>query len=249
MNCRTYQSQFSAYLDGDLSPSERKQLHSHLKECLPCYRSWISLQKSVDLLRHLPDLEPPEHLRGMVMARLDGRLFRQRASFFTGAHRWLPLAVGTAALLVFAVVLWQVIPPTLTWESLTPGIIQRLVANKVSTTQPSGRTAVSEHSPDYAGPVMVLKVKDFSRADKELATLLRSFSPSLLPEKQPTRPIRSSSARLIDFQVSGQRYSHLISELHKIGTLDQGQTEKHNAPVARHRKPISIRIIVIKENK
>jgi hypothetical protein len=67
----------------------------------------------------------------------------------------------------------------------------------------------------------------------------------MLEEREPTRSLNSSSARLIDLQVPEQRFSHLLRELHKIGHLDQSQVEVHRSSNAQNQKAISLRIVVI----
>ena len=65
------------------------------------------------------------------------------------------------------------------------------------------------------------------------------------PMFAPTRPLNSSSARLIDIKVPGQRFSHLLRELHKIGHLDQSQVEISGSVNPQKQKAISIRIVVV----
>jgi hypothetical protein len=92
---------------------------------------------------------------------------------------------------------------------------------------------------------MVLRVKDFSRADRELESMLRSISGSMLQEREPTRSLNSSSARLIALKVPEQRFSHLLRELHKIGHLDQSHVELHRSSNPQKQKAISLRIVVV----
>jgi hypothetical protein len=247
MDCRNSQTQFSVYLDGELSSREREQLQSHLKECLACYRQWVSLQKSVNLLQNLPDIDPPAHLSPVVMAKLNERHFHQRAGMFTDRHRWLSLAVAVAATVAISVALWQILPSTLTWHSVSRNTSERVVAREAPTDRPSAQLATSERSGVAAGPVMVLRVEDFSRADQELESLLRSFSQPTLQGERPGRPAHSSSARLIDFRVPGQNYTHFIRELHKIGNLDEDQVIQYRESSRRQPLPVSIRIIVVKD--
>jgi negative regulator of sigma E activity len=249
MDCRDYQSKFSAYLDGELTAKERQYLQFHLKECLPCYRNWSFLQKSHEVLRRLPELEPTPHLSTIVMARLKDRNFRQRSRFSAGFRRWAPLAVGAAALLLISIGLWQIIPSTLTWQSFIPGAQKEIVTQDSSGRQPETNFTVKKRSPGLQPPVMVLKVKDFSRADQQLESMLRSLSRPMTTEREPIRPPHSSSARLIDIQVQGENFPLLIRELHKIGHLDKSQLESHELAASKQPKSISIRIVVVSEKK
>ena len=245
MNCGKYQSQFNDYLDGDLSLREREKLQHHLKECLGCYRKWSSLQKSQEVLHQLPTLDPPEHLSAVVMARLKNHRLQRPFWFSADLPRWLPLGVGATLLFLISVGLWQVMPSQYPWQSLFPSS-RKNVATTTRPAEPSQDTfTIRKGEPDSSAPVMVLRVKDFSRADQELQTMLRSFTRPPLPERTSSRSPHARSARLIQLQVPGQRLPHLLRELHKIGHLDQSQVERQKMANPGQQKQISIRIVVV----
>jgi len=243
MECRKYESQFNDYLDGELSLKEREALQFHLRKCLSCYRKWNSLQKTKEILSRLPNMDPPAHLSAVVMARLKGRRLHKSQWPFDYLPRWLQLGVG-AAVLIISLTLWQVLPPSFSFRSLLPG-----QGNNLNISGPSGQPAAKfttrRGGSQTTVPVMVLRVKDFSRADRELESMLRSISGSMLQEREPTRSLNSSSARLIDLKVPEQRFSHLLRELHKIGHLDQSQVELHRSANPQKQKAISLRIVVV----
>lgn len=247
MDCLKYHAQFTAYLDGDLQPEERKAMASHLKECLLCYRKYHSLQKMQAVLNRLPDLDPPEHLSGLVMARLRERQFRQ--SFWPVAitPRWLPLGVGVAALLFVSLIIWQLMPSPLPVPA--PADQKSMITTTSPAEQSVATVKTTERNFGSPGPVMVLKVKDFSRVNQQLEAMLRAFSQTMAQERESVRPVRSSSARLIDVQVPGQQFQDLIRELHKMGHLDPGQLESQDFSSPRQAKAISIRIIVVSNGK
>ena len=243
MDCSKYQLQFTAFLDGDLALTECEQLRAHLQECLTCYRSWSSLQKTREVLSRLPELDPPEHLGALVMARLKNRHFYQRSSMFSIIPRWLPLGLGATALLVLMFTLFRTVP--FPWLSEPLDSKNGMMTKNVSSEQPAPRITATQPSFVSAKPVMVLKVEDFARVDQELDSMLRSFSRSTQPEREPVRSVRTSSARLIDLQVSGQQFPHLIRELHKIGHLDHSQLESDESVASNQHNAISIRIVVV----
>ena len=246
MDCPQYQSQFNSYLDGDLSSTERQTLQSHLRECLLCYRKWSSLQQTQELLRQLPALNPPEHLSAVVMARLKERGFRQSLWSLPSLPRWLPLGVGFAAVILISLTLWQVLPSPYSWQSFLSDSKRSLLTTDGDSEDPARRiTAPRQRNSGQSTPVMVLRVKDFSRADRELETMLRSFDRPKPLERSSNRPLDSGSARLIDVQVSGQRFPHLLRELDKIGHLDHSEVQKHGLANSKQKKSISIRIVVI----
>ena len=243
MECRKYESQFNDYLDGELSPKEIEALQSHLRKCLSCYRKWNSLQKTKEILSRLPNLAPPAHLSAVVMARLKERRLHKSQWPFEYLPRWLPLGMA-AAVLIISLTLWQAMLPSFSIWSLLPG--QNNTVNiSGSSGQPAARFTTRRGGSQATVPVMVLRVKDFSRADRELESMLRSISGSMLEEREPTRSLNSNSARLIDLKVPEQRFSHLLRELHKIGHLDQSQVEIHRSTNPQQQKAISLRIVVV----
>ena len=242
MDCRKYQAQFNDYLDGELSPGEHQALQHHLKVCLTCYRKWSSLQKTKELLQRLPRLNHPEHLSAVVMARLKEKGLRKRSLFFTGFPRWLAPALAVAALLLISVTFWQFLPSTFSDRPSTPGSDDNLAA---PSAQSGANFPTRYKNSSDSVPVMVLRVKDFSRADQELRSMLRSFNRPLLSEDESNRSLRSSSARLIDVNVPGQRFPHLLRELDKIGHLDQSPVKDHELDDHHKNQSISIRIVVV----
>jgi len=245
MNCGNYQSQFNDYLDGDLPLRERQELQHHLKECLGCYRKWNSLQKTQEILRRLPSLDPPEHLSAVVMARLKNRRLRQPLWFSANLPRWLPMGVGATLLLLISVVLWQIMPSQYPWQSLFPHSRKNLATNPRPAEPSQENFTIRKGDPGSSDPVMVLRVKDFSRADQELQSMLRSFTRPPLPERESSHSPHARSVRLFQLQVPGQRLPHLLRELHKIGHLDQSQVESQKLANTGQQKQVSIRIVVV----
>ncbi len=97
----------SAYLEHDLGDAERAAVDAHLAACAMCAGDLAELRSTVELLRRLPDPEPPPFLATRVMARIAAG--ESRAPLW---RRWLeqlaaplvaaPLATAAAALLVFS---------------------------------------------------------------------------------------------------------------------------------------------------
>ena len=58
-NCREIFARLSEYLDGDLTPENRRELEEHLCGCAPCVEFVESLRRTVDLCRHYePESQP-----------------------------------------------------------------------------------------------------------------------------------------------------------------------------------------------
>ncbi len=249
MDCSEHQAQFTAFLDGDLATEARYRLQAHLKKCLNCYRRWCLLQESHRVLNQLPELDPPEHLVALTMARLKRRRFRQLSWSSAAVPRWITVGIGVAILLLISVALWRSMPSHFFGQSLESSSQESTTTKGATAGQPEARFTGRQRSYRSDRPVMVLKVKDFSRVDQELESMLRSFSQSMRPRREPERSVRSSSARLIDFQISGQQYPRLIRELDKMGHLDHGAVDSHKLASSNRPKSISIRIVVVSNGK
>lgn len=106
MNHSRAQDLLSAYLEHDLGDAECAEIEAHLAACTPCGTDLEDLRGAVDLLRRLPDPEPPPFLATRVMARIAAGEARSPVW-----RRWLeqlgsplvaaPLAAAAAALAVF----------------------------------------------------------------------------------------------------------------------------------------------------
>lgn len=235
MDCRKYRAQFSDYLDGGLPTGERRALQAHLKACLPCYRSWCSFQRSVGALRRLPSIEPPEHLTSLTIARLNDRCPRPHLRLFDGIRGWMTLGAGITTLLVLCLIVWWRSPLPAPWSSRTnPG--------KARSQRPQ-TIAPRSTSPQ----VVVLKVQDVDRADRELSTLLKTFATPMMPKRQPDPAVRSRAARLIQVRVPPRHYPHLVRELVKIGYLDGPQDFNEQMTLGGHPEhdPVGVDIVVI----
>jgi anti-sigma factor RsiW len=96
----------SAYLEHDLGDAERAELGAHLVTCTTCVGDLEDLRDAVDLLRRLPDPEPPPFLATRVMARIaagEARppVWRRWLQPFRAPLVAAPLAAAAAALAVF----------------------------------------------------------------------------------------------------------------------------------------------------
>ena len=100
MSCEEFSESLSAYLDHELSPSERARLEAHLRDCSGCRQELESLRAVSRLVSSLPAVEPSEGFSRSLSREIAARRPR----------RWLrpiPLFAGdlVPVLAVAAVVL------------------------------------------------------------------------------------------------------------------------------------------------
>ncbi|MDQ0287171.1 hypothetical protein J2Z49_002290 [Desulfofundulus luciae] len=97
MRCQQIQELLSAYLDGEVEPSQQAKIKAHLEDCATCRYQWEDLVASVTLLRGLPGVSPPESFREQLLHKLEGRrIYAPRRRFRLG---W-PKFIAAAAILV-----------------------------------------------------------------------------------------------------------------------------------------------------
>ena len=116
MNHPRIRARLSEYLDRKLSAEQRSKLDAHLVECSACSAELRELERTVDLLRRLPDPEPPPYLAQAVMARLESgeaqpESLAQRLRRVVGPAFALS-AAALAGLFVFALVDVDIERPT-----------------------------------------------------------------------------------------------------------------------------------------
>lgn len=90
------------HLEGELSSDARREVERHLSVCAPCRAEHRELRATVELLRGLPDPEPPADLVPGVLRRLESAAAARRRGFvprgLRAIARGAPLAAPIAAL-------------------------------------------------------------------------------------------------------------------------------------------------------
>lgn len=116
--CDEFRGELSAYLDGELSGDERRQVHRHLRDCPSCAADLAALRDVARELASLPRAKAPRDLSGDVQ-----REFVRRALSPAGRPvAWMNAlrVTASAALIVLAVtVTWRVLRP-ITDEGAVP---------------------------------------------------------------------------------------------------------------------------------
>ncbi len=100
MSCARTRKRLNPYLEGELGDAEQARIRTHLEACSACAAELDALQRTLGLLRGLPDVEPPPHLAQRIIARLrDGEGEPGRFDWLLGPlGRLSDLRAGMAAL-------------------------------------------------------------------------------------------------------------------------------------------------------
>jgi anti-sigma factor RsiW len=104
---------FSAYVDGELAPSDRARVDEHLAACIQCRVSLERFRRTVGKLGVLKRPAPGNFLEGVqaqINRRSRGRFFGKRFMLFGRIpFEWLSLAT-IVAMLVYYIVFLQTSP-------------------------------------------------------------------------------------------------------------------------------------------
>lgn len=110
MICLDMQERLSAYLDGDLSPEEMKEVAGHLSGCESCQAVLTELRQVRDALRSLPEVEVPADLHSSIMERLRPHMKQEKEKkwfFFRidvkswGYRQWIPVTAAMMVIVMF----------------------------------------------------------------------------------------------------------------------------------------------------
>jgi len=83
MNCQRIEELLSAYLEGDLSPEDKREVEAHLEACSSCSELLSALRETQEALAGFPELEPSPALMVKLYA------IPERKSFFKQTFAFL----------------------------------------------------------------------------------------------------------------------------------------------------------------
>ena len=108
MRCDEIQDRLSAYLEGEIEPTERRTIEIHLEECVRCRQELALLQRTVSALQSLETIEVPPRLTAAIQVEVGAReqfSWRRLASrLFVPLHIKLPLEAMALVLVTLGVV-------------------------------------------------------------------------------------------------------------------------------------------------
>jgi anti-sigma factor RsiW len=139
MECKEIRELISAYVDGEASPEEAREVEGHLGACARC-RSAEQRMRSlgVGVARMEGDILP--EFRDRLFARMEKEdLLPKRRSIFVFSVRWAAVPLAAAAALTFYVMFSREIPR----EFSSPPVRPPQVAALTGTLSPEDREIVA----------------------------------------------------------------------------------------------------------
>jgi hypothetical protein len=111
MTCKETEELLSAYIDKVLDQDSERQVAEHLAGCKNCRAELEGLQMTIDMLKQLPEVEPPSHFRQELLKKLtteDKKVVEiSNTSSKTKPKSWISVA-GVAAVMLLLVAAGQV---------------------------------------------------------------------------------------------------------------------------------------------
>jgi putative zinc finger protein len=191
MNCRSAESQFSSYLEDEVSQEERRSIEAHLMGCRRCSLGLRELKAAMSLLQEkTPEIETSAHFEEDVLARIrSGEGLRPSAAdwireLFAPARLRPVFMTGAAACAVFIAVLVSPAGKAL--------LVKRDVAPQTASVAPR---IAPEATTSPSAPV-VEGVRTSPRGAGLAATMAAA-------PRRETAAVRDS---IVDSQVPEQRY-------------------------------------------
>jgi hypothetical protein len=119
MTCKDIEEKLPAYQEGTLSPDEKRLVDAHISKCTQCSAALQDLEKTLILLRNLPEVEPPPWFTQKIMAQVREEGTRKHSLFrklFYPFHVKIPIeAFATLLVVILGVYIYQsTIPVTQT---------------------------------------------------------------------------------------------------------------------------------------
>jgi len=108
MECSSVRERLSAYLEDGVRPEERVLIEEHLKSCAECSSGLADLQKTIEHIKGLGEVEPPAWMTQKIMAKLRDEARPKEGilrKLFYPLHIKLPLE-AVAAILVVGIALY-----------------------------------------------------------------------------------------------------------------------------------------------
>jgi|GEM_PF-983101 len=166
MNCDVIDKLISAYIDRELQGDLEPKVRYHLAYCKRCFRTYMELQKTKELLSSLKSRDLPDGFWQETRARLRPQAVRPAAVTKRRSSRlWTALAAAACLLLTASVVSLAPDPPSeIGYQASEPG--------RITAALPEVRGNVN--NVDLDGPVGFMTVAsptDRRRAD-DLGTLI-----------------------------------------------------------------------------
>jgi predicted anti-sigma-YlaC factor YlaD len=177
MNCRKVSRWLSAYIDGDLWPTQVTRMDEHLRNCAACREKLVDIRMVVQISGDLDKLEPGPFFTNRVLCTVGTQ--KQKAGLLYG---WRPkLALSAASFVVAAMVTFMNMSSSLTTIPIADNQAGTTGSMVKASVLPGGNAGAQ-----HGFPVS----DDVLRRDMALVESVKSDSQSIGTVKLPNRFIQ-----------------------------------------------------------
>ncbi|MBI4559799.1 MAG: zf-HC2 domain-containing protein [Candidatus Hydrogenedentes bacterium] len=166
MECEKAREEFSALLDGELTPDVREAVEAHLSQCSDCLRELGGFKRVDTLYRELGPERAPEDFEQRVHEALRPRLLRFGPRRHEALRIWPALAAAAVFVVITAGLAYQFQRPESGFELAKTS---PTMADQLSRTQDKGQrtneTAGLKKMAEESAASGVLADRDFGRAE------------------------------------------------------------------------------------
>ena len=102
MECNNIRKKISAYIEGVIISEERVLIEEHLKSCQKCNEYFTDMEKTIEYVHSLENIEPPVWLTHKVMARIKSEVKPKKGivqRLFCPLYVKLPIQAVTAVII------------------------------------------------------------------------------------------------------------------------------------------------------
>lgn len=111
MTCDEISKYIPAYLEDDLTPEERKFVDEHINTCDACRQDLADFKNTFNILKDLPDVEPPPFFEQKIMSRIHEEATQKKGllrKLFYPLRIKIPIqAMATVCIAVFAFLIYK----------------------------------------------------------------------------------------------------------------------------------------------
>ena len=191
MTCKDIEGKLAAYQEEALSPEEKSLVEAHLGTCAKCSSLLADLKKTVDLIKDLPEVEPPPWFTQKIMAQVreeseqKGGLLKK---LFYPFHVKIPLeAFAMILVVIMGVYIYQsTAPETITFVQAPQAEIQQTTPPEAPLKEPTRTAKDALETKSH--------VDSLSPPSKEKAYMPIHPTGKLAPTEQQQRAATESSA-------------------------------------------------------
>ncbi len=157
MECKGIKEELCAYLEGIVSPEEKRIIEEHLPSCPECRKNLADLKKAGELVKDLPEVEPPAWLTQKIMSRIKAEEEKKQGlwkKLFYPLHIKIPIqALATVFIAVIAVYVFKAVEPEMKLDHL-PSPTQQVTPKEEAkeASQPPRRITVDSSAPPPKSP-------------------------------------------------------------------------------------------------